>query len=220
MKLNVVRPEVIKLQLFPFSLRDVVATWFESPPYGSVNNWEELVDAYMSRFFSPALTSKTRGEIIVFKQGEDESLYNAWERYKRLLKRCPMHGIYLTTQMDIFYHSMNYTSKGIIDAACCGAFKRKSVEEARQLIEYLAKYNNRAPSETSGSSNRLKRSRVIELNMMTAIEAKLDALINKMGNQDRRMHSTHEVGTIDGIEQKSSADEGLAHEGPYQVEEA
>ena len=56
-KLNGVRPEVIKLQLFPFSLRDVVATWFESLPYGLVNNWEELVEAYMSRFFSPALTS-------------------------------------------------------------------------------------------------------------------------------------------------------------------
>ena len=75
----------------------------------------------------------------MFKQGENESLYNAWERYKRLLKRCPMHGIDLTTQMDIFYHSMNYTSKGVIDATCNGAFKRKSAEEAKQLIEDLDK---------------------------------------------------------------------------------
>ena len=127
MKLNGVRPEVIKLQLFPFSLRDVAATWFEAFPYGSVNNWEELVEAYMSKFFPPALTSKRRGEIIVFKKGEDESLYTTWERFKRLLKRCPMHGIDLTTQMDIFNHSMNYTSKGIIDGAYYGAFKRKSV---------------------------------------------------------------------------------------------
>ena len=90
-KLNRVRLEVIKPQLFPFSLRDVATTWFESSPYGLVNNWEELVEAYMSRFFLLALTSERRGEIIVFKQGDDESLYNAWERYKRLLKRCPMH---------------------------------------------------------------------------------------------------------------------------------
>ena len=71
----------------------------------------------MSRFFPPALTSERIGEIIVFKQGGDESLYNACERYKRLLKRCSMHGIDLTTQMDIFYHAMNYASKGIIDAS-------------------------------------------------------------------------------------------------------
>ena len=121
-KLNEVRPEVIKLQLFPFSLRDVVATWFESLSVGSMNSWEELVEAYMRRFFPPSLTSKRKGEIIVFKQGEDESLYNAWQRYKRLLKRCPMHGIDLTTHMDIFYHVMNYASKGIIEASYCGAF--------------------------------------------------------------------------------------------------
>ena len=74
----------------------------------------------------------------MFKQGEDESLYNDWERYKRLLKRCPIHGIDLTTHIDIFYHAMNYTSKGIINAACCGAFKRKSAENVNQLIEDLA----------------------------------------------------------------------------------
>ena len=37
-KLNGVRLEVIKLQLFPFSLRDVAVNWFESLPYGLVNN--------------------------------------------------------------------------------------------------------------------------------------------------------------------------------------
>ena len=40
-----------------------------------------------------------------------------------------MHGIDLKTQMDIVYHALNDTSKGIIDASCCGAFKRKSAEE-------------------------------------------------------------------------------------------
>ena len=198
----------------------MAATWFESLPVGSMKNWEELVEAYMSRFFLPALTSKKRGEIIVFKQGEDESLYNAWKRYNRLLKRSPMHGIDLTTHMDIFYHSMNYASNGIIDATYCGAFKRKSVEEARQLIEDLAKCNYKAPSEASRSSSRLKGSGVIELNRMTAIEAKLDALMNKIGNNERRMYNALKVGTVDEGEKRNSVDEGLTHEGSYQVMEA
>ena len=91
-KLNGVRPDVINLQLFPFSLRDMAATWFDSLPVGSVNTWEELVEAFMSIFFPPALSAERRGEIIVFKKGEDESLYTALERFKRLLKRFPMHG--------------------------------------------------------------------------------------------------------------------------------
>ena len=78
----------------------------------------------MRRFFPPALTTKIKGEIIVFKLGEEESLYNAWERFKRLLKRCPIHGIDLATRMDIFYLAMNYASKGIIDASYCGSFKK------------------------------------------------------------------------------------------------
>ena len=76
-KLNGVRPEVIKLQLFPFSLRDVATTLFESLPVGSVTNREELVEAYMGRFLPPALNFERRGKFIVFKYGEDESLYNA-----------------------------------------------------------------------------------------------------------------------------------------------
>ena len=208
-KLNEVRPELIRLQLF-----------LESLPIGSMINWEELVEPYMSRFFPPALTSKRRGEIIVFKPGEDESLYNAWERYKRLLKRWLMNGIDLTTHMDIFYHSMNYASKGIIDAAYYGAFKRRSVEEATQLIEDLSKCNYKAPSEASGSNNRLKGSGVIKLDQMITIEAKLDALMNKLGNNERRMHTTLEVGTVDEGEKRYSAEEGSTHEGSYQVEEA
>ena len=109
------------------------------------------MEAFLGRFFPPALTTERRREIIVFQHREDESLYTAWERYKRLLKRCPMHGIDLKTQMDIVYHSLNDTSKGIIDASCYGAFKRKSAEEARDLIADLAKCNMKAPSEFTRS---------------------------------------------------------------------
>ena len=192
---------MIKLHLFPFSLRDIAATWYESLPYGSVNTWEELVEAYLGRFFLPPLITERRKEIIVFKQGEDESLYTAWERYKRLLKRCPMHGIDLKTQMDIIYHSLNDTSKGIIDSSCCGAFKRRSAEEPKHVIEDLAKCNMKAPSESSESNSRTKRSGVIELKKMTVVEAKLDAIMHKLGNQEKRMHYAHEIGVVgrDGI---------------------
>ena len=82
---------------------------------------------------------------------EKRRVYNAWERFKRLLKICPMHGIDLTTQMDIFYHAMNYASNGIIDASGRRAFKRRNAEEKRQLIEDLAKCNYKAPFEAKST---------------------------------------------------------------------
>ena len=177
------------------------------------------MEAYLGIFFPLSLTSERRKEINVFNQGEDESLYTAWERFKRLLKRCPMHDIDLKTQMDIFYHSMNDTFKGIIDASCCGASKIKSAEEARDLIEDLARCNMKNISESSGSNNRAKGSGIIEINKMTAMEAKLDEIMHQMDRQEKRLHSSHEIGAEDREGMRRSA-EGLAEEDPYQVEEA
>ena len=49
---------------------------------------------------------------------------------------------------------------------------------------------------------------------MTAIEAKLNAVMKKLGSYERRMHTAHEVGAVkEGVE-------GPVEEEPYQVEEA
>ena len=107
-----------------------------------------------------------------------------------------MHGIDLKTQMDIFYHAMNYTSKGIIDASRSGGFKRRSAEKARQVIEDLAKCNYKTPSESLGSSNRMRGNALIGLDRTTPIEAKLDVVINKMSSNEKTMHTAHEVGVV------------------------
>ena len=78
-KLNGVSSKVIQLQLFPFSLRDMAATWFNSLPHESVNTWEELMRAYFSKFFTPSLSPELRLEITNSKQGGDENKYIAWK---------------------------------------------------------------------------------------------------------------------------------------------
>ena len=78
-KLSGVKPEVIQLQLFPFSLRDMAITWFNSLPHGSVNTWEELMSAYFSKFFVSSLPSKQRREITNSKHGRDENIHTAWK---------------------------------------------------------------------------------------------------------------------------------------------
>ena len=60
---------------------------------------------------------------------------------------------------------------------------------------------------------------MIELNKIPTIEAKLDAIMNRMNNQEIKSHSSHEVGIVEGIEQKSVAEQGVAYEGAYQVDE-
>ena len=114
--------------------------------------------------------------------------------------------------MDIVYHALNDTSKGIIDASRCGEFKRKSAEEARDLIEDLAKCNMKAPSESSRGNNRGKG--VMEGSKMTTMEAKLDAIMHMM----IKMHSAHEIGVVEREEMRRS-DEVPIEEDSYGVEE-
>ena len=59
---------------------------------------------------------------------------------------------------------------------------------------------------------------MIELNKMSAIEAKLDALMNKVSMQERSNQFAHLVGTVED-QQGVLNDEGLAQDGPYQQEE-
>ena len=50
---------------------------------------------------------------------------------------------------------------------------------------------------------------------MTAIEAKLDAVMNKMGSNERRMHTTHEVGAVN--EGTRNSVEGPVEEEPTKL---
>ena len=77
-KLSGVKPEVIQLELFPFSLRDMAITWFNSLPQESVNTWEKLMRAYFGEFFMPSLPFEQRREILNSKHEGDENRHIAW----------------------------------------------------------------------------------------------------------------------------------------------
>ena len=74
-KLDGVSSDVIQLQLFPFSLRDMAATWFNSLPDESVNTWEELLRAYFSKFFTPSPNSAQRLKLTNSKHEGEETKY-------------------------------------------------------------------------------------------------------------------------------------------------
>ena len=54
-----------------------------------------------------------------------------------------------------------------------------------------------------------------ELNKMDAIKAKLDTIMNRLKNQERRSHNVNEVGFMQG----EDADYEVAREGAYYLKE-
>ena len=92
-KIAGVTQDVLRLRLFLYSLRDRARAWLNSLPYDSITTWNELADKFLMKYFLPIKNAKLRNEITSFHQLEDESLYEACERFKELLRRCPHHGI-------------------------------------------------------------------------------------------------------------------------------
>jgi len=76
-------------------------------------------------------------QITNFKQGELESLNNAWERFK-LLKSCPTHELSQVTQMQIFIEGLKPSTWILLDASDGGSTKVKTDQEVQTLIESMA----------------------------------------------------------------------------------
>ena len=92
-KLPGVTEEALRLKLFPYSLRDRARAWLNSLPPDSVATWDDLAERFLKKYFPSTKNAQLRVDITSFKQMEGESLYETWERFKELLRKCPHHGI-------------------------------------------------------------------------------------------------------------------------------
>ena len=133
--------DALRLRLFPCSLRDRARAWLNSLPFDSIVTWNELVDKFLKKYFPPTKNTKLRNEITSFHQLEDESLYEAWERFKELLRRCPHHGIPCCIQLETFYNGLNPSTRLMMDALANGALLSKSYTEAYEILERIANNN-------------------------------------------------------------------------------
>ena len=85
------------------------------------------------------MTDKIRNDITSFRQEDDKSLYEAWERYRGLFQRCLMHGFSKWMQVSIFYNFVNPHTRIMIDASANGTLLDKLVNEGLELLDRLAK---------------------------------------------------------------------------------
>ncbi|XP_060962015.1 uncharacterized protein LOC133032166 [Cannabis sativa] len=160
--------DAIRLRLFPFSLRERAKSWFISLPTHSINTWEELALKFLSKFFPPAKIAKLRADINNFTQQDSESLYEAWERFKDLHRKCPNHGIEKLLQVHNFYNGLMNETRTLINVVTDGAFMRKSANEAFELLEEMAMTNHNGQQKEV----HLKKLQVEALTKLMAIQVK------------------------------------------------
>ncbi|GKE73023.1 zf-CCHC domain-containing protein [Tanacetum coccineum] len=76
-------------------------------------------------------------DINNFQQEPDETLYQAWERFKELLKKCPQH--YLTEMQEVilFYNGLEVTTRQILDSK-----EHLGQEVLKLLMDWLPSKHN------------------------------------------------------------------------------
>ena len=112
--------DIVKLKLFPFSLRDRAKIWFSSLPRNSIDSWDKCKDAFITKYFPPAKIISLRTQIMNFKQFEHEHVAQSWERMKLMLSNGPTHGLNLWMIIQFFYAGLIFVSKNLLDSTTGG----------------------------------------------------------------------------------------------------
>ncbi|KAL4276113.1 hypothetical protein AHAS_Ahas20G0174700 [Arachis hypogaea] len=123
----------------PLSLEGQAKTWFYSQPDEIMTNWDFLRREFLDKFFPPKKTDYIRKEISGIMLKDQESLYEYWTRFKRLLESCPHHGLDTHLLISYFTGSLCAEDRRLLTASSGGSLsKNKTVEEAWSLINDVA----------------------------------------------------------------------------------
>lgn len=176
--------EAIRLRVFPYSLKDRAKGWLQSLPAGTITTWADLATKFLSKYFPPARIAKLRNDITSFMQHNSESLHEAWERFKDLLRKYAHHEIAKWLQVQNFYNWLNEMMRTTVDAAAGGALMAKDEHVAWDLLEKMANNNSLWPTERRSIQQQAAAAQGLALN--STMNAKLDQIckwFEAMGNQ-------------------------------------
>ncbi|KAE8726680.1 hypothetical protein F3Y22_tig00006570pilonHSYRG00206 [Hibiscus syriacus] len=133
-----VHKDVLKLKLFSYSLRDRARAWLSDVPAGSMESWTDLCKFFLLRYNPPNMNTQLRSNSAFFRQADDESMYECWDRYKALLRKCSNHGFQDWTQVVIFYNGVNAPTRMILDASANVTLLEKSPTEVFDILDKIA----------------------------------------------------------------------------------
>ncbi|CAM8990045.1 unnamed protein product [Rhodiola kirilowii] len=146
LEINNVPKESIYLRLFPFSLMGRAKDWLWIHDANTFTTWDELAQAFLLQYFPPVKTQRLNNLINSFEQGQDETFYEAWERFEELQGECPHHNIDKPTLIQIFYQGMDPESKRQMDQAAGGSDRSfpKRKNKAREVDKVDSREDVRA----------------------------------------------------------------------------
>ena len=129
--------DLMRLKLFPFTLKDKAKIWLNSLRPRSIQNWIEMQAEFLKKFFSTHRTHNLKRPISTFSANENEKFYACWERYMEALNACPHHGFDTWLLVSYFYDGISPAMKQMLETMCGGNFLSKHPEEALDFLSYV-----------------------------------------------------------------------------------
>ncbi|XP_021733287.1 uncharacterized protein LOC110700107 [Chenopodium quinoa] len=176
-KQNNISEEFIRMHMFQFSLCDKAKHWLRTVEEGSLSTWDEVTRAFLGKYCPPEKTAELRRKITNFNQDIDETLSEAWERFKDYTRKCPHHGFTSWIIVQSFYDGLTPISRANLDSGAGGSLKKLSVDDAYKMIEEVAKHyayggDRRQPQTKKGG--------IHDLSAIDLIASKFDMLAHKL----------------------------------------
>ncbi|PIN21773.1 DNA-directed DNA polymerase [Handroanthus impetiginosus] len=116
---------------------------------------------------------------MTFRQGVSETVYEAWSRFRKMLRNYPNHDISRHIQVHTFYHGLTEGGKDKLDHLNGDSFLSGTTAECHNLLNNLVANHYEKKSERATPP---KAAGVIEVDQVTALNAKIDFLMQSMKN--------------------------------------
>ncbi|KAK1582395.1 hypothetical protein Q3G72_014563 [Acer saccharum] len=128
----------LRMRCIPHALKDEAKTWLLTLPPASLRTWDEVREKLTDQYYAPQKTSEIRAKISSFYQQDNETFYEAWERFKKYTKDCPQHR-FLTNQLcQWFYDGLTEVSGLLVNNDYGGSMYDKQTEEVYSIFEKLS----------------------------------------------------------------------------------
>jgi hypothetical protein len=101
-------------------------------------SWDELVKKFLSKFFPIIKDQGLRRQVLSFKQGEDEGIDEAWDRFNELLEQGPNLGFSGDLMLHTFYFLLTPNSSHFVSMCADSDLMDKTISEAAQILQRIS----------------------------------------------------------------------------------
>ena len=191
--------DLMRLKLFPFTLKDKAKIWLNSLRPRTIHNWTEMQAEFLKKFFSTQRIKSLKRQISNFSANENERFYACWERYMEALNAYPHHGFDTWLLVNYFYDGMPPSMKQLFETMCGGDFLSINQVDAMDFLNYVAEASKGWDEPSPREMERMRslsssRGGMFALPEDIEVKAKLSTLARRLEELETR--NQHEVRAV------------------------